>query len=197
MAELRDVLADRFGHALEPSSTADLDELAAQLAPDAPPRQRNPALAAALLGESRHTVDRSSRAYKAALRNVERWRRGETAPRAESRQRIAQAARSGTATRQRVRRAIGDRGAGVGVQVFGTVRVSADVRRRREGLPTGDRRQQIDHDALTPMVDAIARGEWGEAAAAFEMAFFDGLGIDPDQAEIEDVGDDELVIESE
>lgn len=191
MVDLAETVRSRLSDVLAPDTVSD----AAQLVSDSP-RQQNPRLAAALLGRPLSEVDRSSREYRNAIRNVQRWRRGETTPRAGMVQRLVAGVRrqlTPDERRRAIRRRIGDTGAGVGVQVSGTVRISQDVRRRQ--LPIGDRRQTVSSDALTPMVNAAAIGEWREAAAALEIAFFDAYGVDPHEGEIQDV--EQLTIEPE
>jgi hypothetical protein len=176
MAQLRELLAERLDRAAEPPSTFDLDELAVQLAPGEPRRKHNPALAAALLEESPETVDKSSREYRNALRNVQRWRRGTTTPGAESYQKIARAARWDKATQQRVSRAIGDRGQGVSVSMRGTYLPQREPRYEQidRRLPaTGA--VQLTSGQLDPVAAAAADGDWRNAAIALNDAFFDAL----------------------
>ena len=131
---------------------------------------RNGELAAELAG----TTDRRSRAFDAARKRVERWRKG-AKPNAENRAALAAAAR-GRALRNKLNR-LRTRGATAAITAW--LRVSRDLRRRAA-------RAYIAPAALGPTLDAAEAGNYDDAADAFEAAFFAAYGIG-ESAELEDV----------
>ena len=109
------------------------------------------------------TTDKKSKAYKTALRNVERWLKGTTRPSAQSRARLAAAAQREAA--RRGANALRRRGATV--DVHGMVIVSRDERFRDiEGV-------QLSGAAMQQILELWEQGERGAAAEVFQDLFFD------------------------
>ena len=135
-------------------------------------KQGNSALAVELSG----TTDKSSKAYKAALRNVERYNapagRQQRTPNAATQERLAKAAE---------RKINADalakiKAKGITVHLAGRVIVS----------PSGTRPDERERDIsgvyiapedVAPMVDELAGRHMNAAADEFNAAFFDAYGM--------------------
>lgn len=122
-----------------------------------------PAMAAAIAG----TTDKRSREYRAALRNLQRYRQGTRRPSTRTLERMRR-----VSTPLARRRRLSDiRANGFTASLAALVRVSADERFRQIDA------QYVPPEALGRFVDAAERGRWGAAADAFGAAFFNAYGI--------------------
>lgn len=140
----------------------------------------NPSLAMLISG----TRDKKSNAYKAALRNVQRYRQGTRHPTRRTMQRLRDVVKEARVkdTAKRIR----ERGIRVS-NLVADLRVSRDTRRRDvSDIELDDR----DADAIA---DAIEAGEWERAAEYFEAGFAEAYGM-PDTTEIESIDVIELDI---
>lgn len=105
------------------------------------------------------TADRTSRAFKAALRNAQRWRQGRR-PRASTRQRVDEAVRRDVADRARQARKV-------------AYKVKANwvtSRHEWEGVASGS----LTGQDLRDWAAAVEAGDWEEAAAIQAGEYFQG-----------------------
>lgn len=170
MASLGDKLAQALGaDVIGPGDS--IDELAEQFGDTT--RQQNAGMAAALAG----TADKTSKAYKAKLRSVQRWRKGTRKPsRGSLRQLGGISPRRGGPHVDRMRR----RGAAVTINGQFDVKTGARGKKRRDRR-TGPRKvtTQLSAGELEPVLDAWERREDQEAASALIDAldtYFAGQG---------------------
>lgn len=138
----------------------------------------------ALAVELAGTSDKKSNAYKAALRNVERYRKGETGEGGETR-------KPGKAMREKLAR-IGEeqakagverqmRSQGASIEASGTVRVSEDERDRE--LPE----LYVPGEEMATILDAYHAGDYGAMAGEFTAAVMEAYAM-PGIAHFTDIG---------
>ena len=137
----------------------------------------NAELARALSG----TNDTKSLAYKAAIRNVQRWANGTRTPSPEMAERIKQIAqatgKTDALTRDRLRQN------GARVTFDGWIIVSPGGRHEKTSAVTLD--VTLTGDALASTLDALAQGDTETAEAEFTAAVFAEYGI-PQVVAVED-----------
>lgn len=125
------------------------------------PREQNPRIAAALAG----TTDKRSHEYRAAIRNVQRYRRGERTPSERTTSVLARIVgeRPRTAATEPYR-------SGATVTLSGAMRVSKDVRRRSLTI-------EVPGEYTGEPCDLYDAGDTADAAEAFDVAVWDAYGV--------------------